>query len=1674
MTIDVESDGFFASNFSLPTNPINTNSASWNEGFQGHHLIPTAVADNFEFLKALAQIDDPSNPGTALYQHNNFAENGMWLPSNDADSLASGLAKHNGSHPAYNNLISDILQNLEIKYNLGGLDNNTDFTDPDLVVRLQAAAKELDAVQTYLKDGLIANRVPDLDGTGPDQMAPKFMLNQSDPHASALGGYESGYPANAYSDYQNFLNLHFTNGDPVNDTPSQYYSSISDAADPNLTNTNGDVVDPFERRATIDPSFDTNGIERFSGQDKLVLDPNTPDVDAPKNPLSKVHPGIVGLAIVSAAGIVLVSSDPAAAEQIKSDINSFLEGADADTLADFAASAFYEKAAEATIAACAGTIGGAIFVVYEIGMTINDIHAVLTYFDEKFPNWTWVDYVKPVFDVVAAVTQYLPEFEFDFPEFVARDNAGNYQGDSGRQAILATGDDNIDAGGGSDWIAHTGTGTVKGGDGGDTIVAYTNYEGEGSGSLTIDGGTGNDWIVAVNIAEPGDNQTYGEERQEMTVNAGTGDDWVMSFGAAEIDLGSGNDTLLWAGAGSVIHTGPGGADDADTLFNTRGSLITDADGYDRVYGYGFLDTSGTYTRNASSESDYAYSSLHLFKVGFNEAGELVLGDLYSEEGNAESFTYFSNGNSEPLANTADLTAGIRVGEIELVVWQTMEGVPAGIRTAGGLSMWDFVRATLKEFNGQNYVGGVDPLVLDLDGDGIELTAMATGVGPQFDMDGDGFLEYSGWVGSDDGLLALDLNSNGTIDDINELFGGAGQSGFLALADYDDNSDGVIDDQDLVYGDLKVWRDLDGDGVTDTGELFSLSDLSITSIDLTATDDGSQNALNTVARTGSFSYSDGSTGQIGDIEFRINNYDTVYSGDTTVSQTVQDTMPNLKGHGTLADLQVSIMHDGETGTLATTIASVLPTLDVVDLDVLRERAFTILDAWADAPPGEASAGNNPDVVVLIERDGSALDLYDFAVQVTEDVDQGDGTFVETTFWRFAGGTQIEDSQGNVIDYPTYDDIVAYDPGTAGLGWEVVSGATLDFLERYYGEDIPVEDPASLNAGAVGALGSLLETAQRVVDQLSLRLAMQGGLKDYFTGVEYSVDQDTFVATTDQELVPMFQAIFSAAPADAAGAEAWLQDWKPLIDTLLSDYDRPGASLVTKPFIFTTVVAAYETVGLGASLADAAASLGVPANVVDYGSGVRTGTDDGEIFFMSSGDDTVTSGQGGDVFVFGENFGHDVINDYEESGDDFDVIRFAHLNPEDITATRDGLDLILTVNATGDTVRVVGQFHEMSFSLFGGNILPVQGVEEIVFADGSVWSMPDIALAVSHPESTDDTLIGTDHIDYLDGGAGDDYLSGGDNTDFYFFDAGYGNDVIEDKQEEVLSNGVDVLTFGEGIGYDDLTFSRDGDSYDLTITTASGDQLTIDGQFWAFYALSQEWLDRIEYFDFASADEAGNAFTYEDVMDLLIAQAQTDGDDLIYGFSRNDTLDGGAGDDYLSGGNDSDTYIFGFGYGNDTIHENLHGYDVTSDQTDKVSFGPDVTTSDIAISRIADSDDVTFTLSDGSTLTIEDQFFANNLGQRTFSIESFEFADGTVWGETDIQDILIAQYQTDGDDVVYGFWYDDTLDGGAGNDYLNAGDGNDTYVFGFGYGTDVFEDGFVSIYTNDSDRVLFGAA
>lgn len=166
-----------------------------------------------------------------------------------------------------------------------------------------------------------------------------------------------------------------------------------------------------------------------------------------------------------------------------------------------------------------------------------------------------------------------------------------------------------------------------------------------------------------------------------------------------------------------------------------------------------------------------------------------------------------------------------------------------------------------------------PLILDLDGDGVETLVQNFYI--HFDHDKNGFAERTGWVGADDGLLVLDRNGNGSIDNGSELFGnhsGSGPgwaNGFAALAEFDSNLDGRIDTSDTAFASLRVWKDANSNGLTDAGELLTLQQAGVGSLSLSYTTGSVVDAQgNSHRQLGSYTTTQGALRQMTDVWFTV--------------------------------------------------------------------------------------------------------------------------------------------------------------------------------------------------------------------------------------------------------------------------------------------------------------------------------------------------------------------------------------------------------------------------------------------------------------------------------------------------------------------------------------------------------------------------------------------------------------------------------------------------------------------------------------------------------------------------------------------------------------------------------------------------------------------------------------
>ncbi|WP_038290775.1 calcium-binding protein, partial [Zooshikella ganghwensis] len=239
----------------------------------------------------------------------------------------------------------------------------------------------------------------------------------------------------------------------------------------------------------------------------------------------------------------------------------------------------------------------------------------------------------------------------------------------------------------------------------------------------------------------------------------------------------------------------------------------------------------------------------------------------------------------------------------------------------------------------------DPLVMDLDGDGVELTSLAES-NAYFDLDGNGFATKTSWVSSDDGLLVYDRNNDQKINDISELFGSMTKSGFEELSELDSNKDGVINKDDELFTELKVWQDVNGDGISQKSELTSLNEKSIEAINLHHQSfEDNENNDGKIVRKGTYVYKDGTektlaetTEMVADVEFVIKPEFSKYIGDVTVSDDVKN-IGNIKGFGLIPDLHIAMSLDNELKE------SVLNSIADLTVNNAFEKAASLLYQWS---------------------------------------------------------------------------------------------------------------------------------------------------------------------------------------------------------------------------------------------------------------------------------------------------------------------------------------------------------------------------------------------------------------------------------------------------------------------------------------------------------------------------------------------------------------------------------------------------------------------------------------------------------------------------------------------------------------------------------------------------------
>ena len=246
---------------------------------------------------------------------------------------------------------------------------------------------------------------------------------------------------------------------------------------------------------------------------------------------------------------------------------------------------------------------------------------------------------------------------------------------------------------------------------------------------------------------------------------------------------------------------------------------------------------------------------------------------------------------------------------------------------------------------------IDPLALDLNGNGIETLAANGHDDALFDHERLGIRTATGWIHSNDGILVYDRNGDGKINDGGEIFGDntllkngkTAAHGFEAAADLDDNGDGKLDAADSAFDKLGVWRDLNHNGISEEGEIFALKDLRIKSLNLGYTQaDKDLGNGNTLAEVGSYTDEDGNEHIMGDLRLSADRLHSRYSNSIPLTDEQQQEV-NLRGSGRLRDLREAAAQSSE---LAEVLQQYKNAASKEEQLALRHK---LLKAWADTDP-----------------------------------------------------------------------------------------------------------------------------------------------------------------------------------------------------------------------------------------------------------------------------------------------------------------------------------------------------------------------------------------------------------------------------------------------------------------------------------------------------------------------------------------------------------------------------------------------------------------------------------------------------------------------------------------------------------------------------------------------------
>lgn len=945
---------------------------------------------------------------------------------------------------------------------------------------------------------------------------------------------------------------------------------------------------------------------------------------------------------------------------------------------------------------------------------------------------------------------------------------------------------------------------------------------------------------------------------------------------------------------------------------------------------------------------------------------------------------------------------------------------------------------------------VSPLILDLDGDGIELHALGSAGSVFWDLDNDYFAEASGWVSGDDGLLALDRNGDGVINRHEELFGTLDTDGFSHLALLDSNRDRVIDSNDERFGDLLVWRDLNNDGASQAHELFRLADLNIVSIGLENTRVSIENAGNTITNVGAFTYGDGTTGEIVDAWFAYDPMNTLYNKSFTLDIRALF-LPSVRGYGQLPDLHIAMSLDSGEGGLLERVEALavqdMETLLSTPFATVKEDIYAIMYRWAGVDALDpASRGRYADARQLVYLEKMVGRDYLWMGHDPNPYSQA-GKDIARTF--------LEDA--------------------IFLGARLAAqGAARALFAGDLSYDLNADafrDAGALNTQTLAQLTALAQRPE--VDALDVWanvLMIVTGVRGSFENLGAADQSALEAAITASDPALTFIGVNNYLYGHVPGLSSAPSTWGDDILTGTEGDDRIDGD-AGNDLIY----------GYGGD----DRLLGNTGNDTLYGGDgddVLDGARGDDHFYGGPGADLQIGGLGSDTYYYNMGDGDDsIVEDVQGQGATDKIVFGEGISLDDLTFTRLNnlqLGIFISDAAGGGSIILERQF----------DVSP-RKVEEIHFYDGSVFNpdslsytlhgsdLPETLRGVQNGAQEDDTIFGhggndiiigyfgadslyggpgddtiyaldpysfhldtnthilmgdegndfikgSGGVDHITGGPGDDSLRGEYGEDHYYYNLGDGHDSIVDNG---LPGETDRLRLGDSISLDMLAYSIDPEGNDLTILINGGSDgsITILSQYRS--ASSHFRVEEAILSDGTVLDLVFQDYTWSGTDDgerLWGRRHITGGNDTIYGLGGDDAINGFSGDDTLYGGRGNDA-LYG-GDGDDWLDggqgaDRMEGG--AGDDTYVVNHPGDE-----VIERPHENVDLV-----RSSITYALPRYVENL-----TLTGARNIDGT--GNA-LANVIRGNA---GDNTLTGGDGDDLLNGGSGADRMEGGAGNDTYV------------------------------